>query len=406
MSVMIQKEMSDYLCMAAFFISNYKNGSGAVSKISIDNSSELKLMTKQLHETISSSYRLVDVSEVSKNPDLLDSSLKIASAYFDHLEQMLCSTMSECFFEANAMVDDKYLHSIVVREGKQFMLQQSEPLNIHFDYFKGVLSAGVYFCYRVLASRFYFEASVRLAFGFEGDVLENVSTNRAQINRTINFKPEYKQSGISILSYFSEIVQSKYPDLDISVTIEQEGNTVRLIIETPEGEVEKIEKELTSYGMVVARKKSPDEYMPDRFEAMRLANKIDMAELEIRHTKSLLESERNHYGTRIKDLEKQLGFMQNYLDRDKYQNIKLADTLADISSKSIEGSDKSLQKMIDLLRCDEDIKDVEVTNYLAELKEENPTLFERVSSVILKAAVQGAVGNGFYAFLINLSHRV
>src|SRR5262249_18064385 len=52
------------------------------------------------------------------------------------------------------------------------------------------------------------------------------------IERAIEFPPEYKQAGIGILSYFSEVLAKKYPNEDIRVSILQAGNKVTLRIET------------------------------------------------------------------------------------------------------------------------------------------------------------------------------
>ena len=56
------------------------------------------------------------------------------------------------------------------------------------------------------------------------------------IIRSIEFAPEYHQSGLAILSYFGQVLRDKYPETKAKVTIEQDGLTVRMIIETPEGE--------------------------------------------------------------------------------------------------------------------------------------------------------------------------
>ena len=75
--------------------------------------------------------------------------------------------------------------------------------------------------------------------------------NHSRVERTIEFPPEHWEAGTSILSYFSRILGVKYPNERIKVRIEQEGLKLRMLIDTPTGEREKIEKTLKQYGMVV-----------------------------------------------------------------------------------------------------------------------------------------------------------
>ena len=67
---------------------------------------------------------------------------------------------------------------------------------------------------------------------------ENAQYQSNNILRSIEFAPEYHQVGLGILNYFSKIISQKYPDVSIRVKIEQENLTVRMIIETLEGEKE------------------------------------------------------------------------------------------------------------------------------------------------------------------------
>ena len=85
------------------------------------------------------------------------------------------------------------------------------------------------------------------------------------IIREIEFPAEYHQAGLSILEYFGTVVRQKYPDTAVKVRIEQEGLKVRMVIETPEGKKEPIEKTLTEYGLVVVGEKKPAEFLTDKF---------------------------------------------------------------------------------------------------------------------------------------------
>jgi len=85
-------------------------------------------------------------------------------------------------------------------------------------------------------------------------VLSSANEDSEFIMREIAFEPQHRQAGISILSYFSRVVENRYPDINVKVRIEQDNDLIRLVIETPTGEKEVIEKLLGSYGEVVMAK--------------------------------------------------------------------------------------------------------------------------------------------------------
>ena len=75
---------------------------------------------------------------------------------------------------------------------------------------------------------------------------------------------------MSILNYFGQVLEEKYPDLDTAVLIKQRGNTVSMTVETPQGEQEKIEKTLDEYGLVVTRQMAPEEFLDDKIAILEL----------------------------------------------------------------------------------------------------------------------------------------
>jgi DNA-binding CsgD family transcriptional regulator len=139
---------------------------------------------------------------------------------------------------------------------------------------------------------------------FHEEKLEGDGASR--VVRSIEFPSEYWESGTSILSYFSRILSFKYPNNKIKVKIEQEGLLLRMIIETPSGERDEVEKTLEEYGMVVTGKIQPEIFLSDPFEAMALKNKLEIADLELRQTRKLLDFTRDHSNQRIESLEVQV----------------------------------------------------------------------------------------------------
>jgi len=155
------------------------------------------------------------------------------------------------------------------------------------------------------------------------------SYNKQKIIKTIEFPAEYKQAGISILNYFSQILQTKYPDTDAKIQIIQDGLLVSLIIEpTKEGEIKIIEKTLEEYGLVVTKRMPPESLFPDNpYEAMALKNKLEMTELELRQTRQLLSLTEKNYENKLSMVENEVAWLREHvgkiLQKNNTENIKI-----------------------------------------------------------------------------------
>ncbi len=142
---------------------------------------------------------------------------------------------------------------------------------------------------------------LRVAYSQEKQI-DFVNIGIPKIERSIEFPSEYWGAGNSILSYFSHVLQVKYPNEKIKVRIEQEGLTIRMIVDTLTGEREKIEKTLDEYGLVITGEMRPEDFMSDPFEVMALKSKLEIAALELRLTKD----NSKHNQQRIESLEGQV----------------------------------------------------------------------------------------------------
>jgi len=152
--------------------------------------------------------------------------------------------------------------------------------------------------------------------------------HQSLIERSIEFEPEYYQAGVGILSYFGEVLRQKYPDVNAKVRIEQDGNKVRMRIETLTGENEVIERELEKYALVIANQLPPSALLENKIHVMQLENKLSMAELEIRQTKNALQLADNLYGKQVRSLEEQIAFFRDLVSEQLRQQGKGADVLA------------------------------------------------------------------------------
>ena len=111
---------------------------------------------------------------------------------------------------------------------------------------------------------------------------------RKRIEKVIEFPPEYYQAGVGILNYFAVILSKRYPKQKVGVTLKQEDLKVTMIIETPDGKREEIEKALYDYGLVVNGKKTPQQFSSDKFLVIGLENELTWAKAQIETNKRLV----------------------------------------------------------------------------------------------------------------------
>lgn len=101
------------------------------------------------------------------------------------------------------------------------------------------------------------------------------------IERCIEFPPQYHQAGIGILSYFSSYLSQQYPNTSARVKIEQNGTSVRMVIETEDGTRETVEKALHEYEMIVTGKQQPEDFISDAFALLEVKNELRIAKARI-----------------------------------------------------------------------------------------------------------------------------
>lgn len=117
----------------------------------------------------------------------------------------------------------------------------------------------------------------------------NIAERQIIINRSIEFPPEYHHAGIGILNYFGTVLREKYPDEKAKVKIEQDGFTVRMIVESANGNREIIEKALQEYEMVIRGDALPEALFESKLHALELRNELRIAQMRIESQRDLIE---------------------------------------------------------------------------------------------------------------------
>ena len=135
---------------------------------------------------------------------------------------------------------------------------------------------------------------IRAEQKIEEAVVSNGDSDRKPIKRTIEFSPEYSQAGITILSYFAKIVRNKYPETPVTVRIEQTENEVTLVVDTPKGEAERIERTLEEYGRVVIGDLAVEDFLENKVEAIELKTQLRAAYLQLESARDIIQLKSEH----------------------------------------------------------------------------------------------------------------
>ena len=117
----------------------------------------------------------------------------------------------------------------------------------------------------------------------------NITTERVVIDRCIEFPPEYHQAGLGILNYFGVFLRENYPDRDAKVRIEQHGMSVRLTVETEDGNVEVIEKALKDYELIVSGKVQPETVATSELALLDLKNELRIAQFRLESQRDIID---------------------------------------------------------------------------------------------------------------------
>lgn len=205
-------------------------------------------------------------------------------------------------------------------------------------------------------------------------------------DRSIEFTPEYRQAGVSILSFFSEVVTSEYSDQDVRVGILQEGNKVTLRVETPDGKILKeIEKTLEKYGLVVMGS-APIESLSENRELIRdLKTKLEVTSLELRLRQENYLEQKKQFEERVISLEDQVKQLHCMIGSNLAHYNNLSEIIRSIVSN--DKVERSLHKALDTIDklaiseySEESAKKFEAS--ITEVERESPGLTKRLLTTI------------------------
>ena len=132
----------------------------------------------------------------------------------------------------------------------------------------------------------------------------SITTERVVIDRCIEFPPEYHQAGLGILNYFGVFLRENYPEKDAKVRFEQHGMSVRLTVETEDGNVEVVEKALKDYELIVSGKAQPESITTNELALLDLKNELRIAQFRLESQRDIIDVQNR----RIDKLMDAIGF--------------------------------------------------------------------------------------------------
>lgn len=180
--------------------------------------------------------------------------------------------------------------------------------------------------------------------------------------------------------------------MKVKINIEQEGLTVRMIIQTDKGNIEKIEKTLEEYGLVIKGEMPITEFISDPYQALELKQQLRIAHMQIEHQKELLAITNKLYEERIFNVEEQLNNLNSHIA----MGLKLLDNKDTILTSAIRLIENKIDKGINK----EDF--LEIKEAMEKINERNKSIFAKIADKINVLIIQGSISGVAGNFLTDL----
>ncbi|MCD6617839.1 cell division protein FtsZ [Aeromonas veronii] len=221
------------------------------------------------------------------------------------------------------------------------------------------------------------------------------------LSKSISFEPHQASAGLSILSYFNEFLHQKYSGVEAKVSIEQSGNKVLLIVETPSGNVEKIEKSISEFGLAVIGEKSPNDILESSIHVEKLKMKLEMAAMELKFNDRMLmlyKEKNNDYKARVSSLENQMHSLQQVI----CQSLTKSQDYISLQLSNYN----DLPRELILLLHDNLNKDISTETYHHIKDEIEKHITDNQKAITLKKLAEnvfyGVAGNSMYQLIVSI----
>ncbi len=239
--------------------------------------------------------------------------------------------------------------------------------------------------------------------GAKLDVADHVPFEQdGSYSNKIEFPPHLKQAGIAILNNFSDILESKFPEREIGITIEQKGLEVTMTIMAEDGQVlEEVKQTLSEYMMVVHGQKEPEELLNDPSDIKRLKNKIELLTREIEMNEKLMSRDQREIaqltGT-VRDQREHIADLISLAHKKEDNSAQTQLTLREILHFNDRNVLLLLDSLVDNLNARNEVearKDIDV------FQKRHPSEFNKLVTMS-KQVLVGAMGGEAHRLLMTL----
>ncbi len=214
--------------------------------------------------------------------------------------------------------------------------------------------------------------------------IENTILSSNRLDTSIAFSPVHLSAGSSILQYFGKLLQERYPNEKVSVSIKQEDLKVTMTVETPDGKKEEIEEYLNKYGLVISNQITPQEFTSNPIQILELETKLESAKVEIGFQKKLLALQDKTYDENLVSLKDEVKFLRTELSSIQTNNNEQIKLLL----SSLLSKDKLIKKLTKSI----DKKDeLETKQLLLELKDKDNNGYIGLKQHLDNAMIGGIV---------------
>lgn len=235
-------------------------------------------------------------------------------------------------------------------------------------------------------------------------LLNNVESDQEHIVRGMELPSTYRMAGLSLLLFFTRLVELEHPHIKVKSITEQKDEWVKLILEVESKHRQTVENLLEHYSQALLRKKALNSVAKSDRALMELKKALDVSALEISLTKGIetegLEEVSSHiesFGAEVEQLHQNVG-------RGLSNMSALQHVIISLLSEEREAINKALLTLRDRLHLKMSAEDVEeIKAALLMVREHAPDTFEELRQIINKTSVSGAAGDMLYSWLASLS---
>ena len=232
----------------------------------------------------------------------------------------------------------------------------------------------------------------------------NSLSNKNDESHVIHFPPHLKQAGLSLLSYFSEVVRQKYPDDEVNISIAQDGSDkVELTISAKSGEVlEKVNSTLGKYGRYIVDGEGIEELLPNLLHQKMLEERREQAALIASSDKRFLDLQAEVIKQNTLQLQ-QYAHLTGSLTQQVGTLIMQVGELTTFNLSTIKSEKKEVNRLIRQIErmSKESINTIDkdlLLQLIGEIEQQDRTVFDHLSDMA-KAGTGSAFGKLLYALI-------